>query len=183
MFCLDLGIDKILIFYSSNSSIELSDRAGATTNFGKKLHNEVDRGRPNFPAQSMLSKPKTRKVASILALTGTVIPIAGLHKFYLGQPWWGALYLLLSWTPIPHVASAIEGFWYLAQDPNEFDSNFNQAFAADESGGNGANPVVDPQNVGAIAEALRHLDQLRQDGLMSEYEFEQKRRQLLDRIS
>jgi hypothetical protein len=37
--------------------------------------------------------------------------------------------------------------------------------------------------VGAIADALRELDRLRQDGLMSEYEFEQKRRQLLDRIA
>ncbi|MEO1621361.1 MAG: helix-hairpin-helix domain-containing protein, partial [Cyanobacteria bacterium J06632_3] len=33
--------------------------------------------------------------------------------------------------------------------------------------------------VGALAEALRELDALRQDGLISEYEFEQKRRQLL----
>ena len=33
-----------------------------------------------------------------------------------------------------------------------------------------------------IADAMRHLDQLRQEGLITEYEFEQKRRQLLDRI-
>ncbi|MEQ8964055.1 MAG: NINE protein, partial [Coleofasciculus sp. C2-GNP5-27] len=46
---------------------------------------------------TMLSKPKSRKVASLLAFSGVVIPIAGLHKFYLGQPWWGVLYLLLSW--------------------------------------------------------------------------------------
>jgi len=57
----------------------------------------------------MLSKLKSRKVAAILAFTGTLIPIAGLHKFYLGQPLWGLVYVLLSWTPIPHVASAIEG--------------------------------------------------------------------------
>jgi hypothetical protein len=37
--------------------------------------------------------------------------------------------------------------------------------------------------VGAIADALRQLDSLRQEGLLSEYEFEQKRRQLLDRIA
>jgi hypothetical protein len=33
------------------------------------------------------------------------------------------------------------------------------------------------------AEAIQRLDQLREDGLLSEYEFEQQRRQLLDRIS
>jgi len=128
----------------------------------------------------MLSKSKSRKVATLLAFSGTVIPISGLHKFYLGQPLWGVLYLLLSWTPIPHVASAIEAVWYLAQDGDEFDRNFNQV-GLSESRPKGS-VGVDPTQVSAIAEALRQLDQLRQDGLISEYEFEQKRRQWLDRM-
>jgi hypothetical protein len=33
-----------------------------------------------------------------------------------------------------------------------------------------------------VANALRELDALREEGLISEYEFEQKRRQLIDRI-
>ena len=37
--------------------------------------------------------------------------------------------------------------------------------------------------VKAIAEAMRELDRLREDGLLTEYEFEQKRRQLLDRMA
>lgn len=130
----------------------------------------------------MLSKPKSRKVAAILAFSGTIIPFAGFHKFYLGQPIWGILYLLLWWTPIPRIASAIEGVWYLLQNPDEFDRNFNlNAIPAESSVPN--QPAVDPAQVGAIADALRQLDRLRQDGLMSEYEFEQKRRQLLDRIA
>jgi TM2 domain-containing membrane protein YozV len=130
----------------------------------------------------MLSKPKNRKVAAMLAFSGIVIPFAGFHKFYLGQPMWGILYLLLWWTPIPRIASAIEGVWYLLQDPSEFERNFNLgAITAGSSEPN--QPAVDPAQVGAIADALRQLDRLRQDGLMSEYEFEQKRRQLLDRIA
>lgn len=125
--------------------------------------------------KTMLSKHKSRKVAAILAFTGTFIPLSGLHKFYLGQPLWGLLYVLLSWTPIPKVASAIEGVWYLAQDPDEFDRNFNLNLGATSS------PVA-PTQVSAMADAMRQLDSLRQDGLISEYEFEQKRRQLLDRI-
>ncbi|MBH8552801.1 NINE protein [Nostocaceae cyanobacterium CENA357] len=124
----------------------------------------------------MLTKRKSRSVAAILAFSGT-LTISGLHKFYLGQPLWGVLYVLLSWTPIPKVASAIEGVWYLAQDEEAFDRNFNL----------GNSPVKISQqasnHVGAIADALRELDALRQDGLISEYEFEQKRRQLLDQIS
>jgi len=128
----------------------------------------------------MLDKPKSRKIAAVLALTGTLIPIAGLHKFYLGQPVWGLVYLLLSWTPIPHAASAIEGVWYLLQDEHEFDGNFN----GEESLRQTYSPAVSAKNnVSAMAEALRQLDCLREDGLISEYEFEQKRRQMLERIS
>lgn len=127
----------------------------------------------------MLSKPKSRKVAAILAFAGAVSPVTGLHKFYLGQPLWGILYLLLSLTPIPRVASAIEGFWYLVQDREEFDRNFNlNALNAQAT----VKPTVDPKQVQAIADALRQLEQLRQEGLISDYEFEQKRRHLLDRM-
>ncbi|MBD2243110.1 NINE protein [Nostoc sp. FACHB-888] len=124
----------------------------------------------------MLTKRKSRSVAAVLAFSGT-LTISGLHKFYLGQPLWGVLYVLLSWTPIPKVASAIEGVWYLAQDEEAFDRNFNLGKSTVRNSQRASNQV------GAIADAMRELDALRQDGLISEYEFEQKRRQLLDQIS
>lgn len=131
----------------------------------------------------MLNQLKSRKIAAILAFTGTLLPVAGLHKFYLGQPWWGVLYILLSWTPIPRVASAIEGFWYLSQESDEFDRNFNLESEIDNFAPLPNRSSVVMQNpVSAIADALRELDDLREDGLISEYEFEQKRRKLLDRI-
>ena len=131
----------------------------------------------------MLEKPRNRKVAAALAFAGAAAPIgAGLHKFYVGQPLWGILYLLLSMTPIPRIASAIEGIWYLSQDSDEFDLKFNDAIApAVKVAPNKV--AVDPGQISAVADAVRHLDQLRADGLISEYEFEQKRRQLLDRIA
>lgn len=123
----------------------------------------------------MLTKRKSRSIAAILAFSGT-LTVSGLHKFYLGQPLWGILYVILSWTPIPKVASAIEGVWYLALDEEAFDRNFNQ--------GKSAVKISQQSNqVETLAKALRELDALRQDGLISEYEFEQKRRQLLDQIS
>jgi TM2 domain-containing membrane protein YozV len=125
----------------------------------------------------MLSKAKDRKVAAVLAFAGVLLP--GLHKFYLGRPGWGILYLLLCWTPIPKVASAIEGLWYLFQDREDFERRFNPGLSPN------ATPVttpIEPAQVSAVADALRQIEQLRQDGLISEYEFEQKRRQLLDRI-
>lgn len=131
----------------------------------------------------MLSKPKSRRVAAILAFSGTVLPISGFHKFYLGQPFWGVLYLLLCWTPIPRIASVIEGVWYLGQGQDEFNRKFNHDLIPEALENTNQVPAVDPAQVGAVADALRQLDSLRQEGLLSEYEFEQKRRQLLDRIA
>lgn len=130
---------------------------------------------------TMLSRPKNRALATALALSGLIAPISGLHKFYLGQPVWGVLYILLSWTPIPRIASAIEGVWYLTQDLDEFDRNFNANRVIEVAAT--AAPSFDPEDVAGVAEALRHLDQLRQEGLISEMEFEDKRRTLLDRLS
>lgn len=136
----------------------------------------------------MLSPPKDRKIAALLALIGALplpLPHAGLHKFYLGQKWWGMLYLSLFFTPIPTVASMIEAVWYLTQDPDEFDQNFNHGIAAEviaSRSTSGASVQVAPVNVATMADAMRQLDRLRQDGLISEYEFEQKRRKLLDRM-
>ena len=124
----------------------------------------------------MLNKRKSRSIAAILALSGT-LTISGLHKFYLGQPLWGVLYVLLSWTPIPKVASAIEGVWYLAQDEAAFDRHFNLGRSAVK------HPISTGSQVEDMAKAMRELDTLRQDGLISEYEFEQKRRQILEQIS
>lgn len=123
----------------------------------------------------MLIKEKNRIIAAILAFSGT-ITIPGLHKFYLGQPLWGILYVLLSWTPIPKVASAIEWVWYLTQDQETFDRHFNLAKSQGQVTPSGSNQVE------SVANALRELDALRQEGLISEYEFEQKRRQMLDQI-
>ncbi|MBD3882207.1 NINE protein [Phormidium tenue FACHB-886] len=137
----------------------------------------------------MLSKPKDRRVAAVLAIAGVILPISGFHKFYLRQPGWGVIYLLLSWTLIPKVASAVEGLWYLFQDSEEFAQNHGtfswngaQAGLAQASSAAAKRQGLEPAQVGAVADALRQLDQLRQEGLISEYEFEQKRRKLLDQI-
>lgn len=136
---------------------------------------------PRLPSDLMLIKSKKKNIAIALAFSCLVSHVSGLHKFYLGQRVWGVLYVLLSNTPIPLIASLVEVLWYLLQDSEEFDARFN--LGSLPLSNPSQTPPIDPQQVGAIAEALRHLDQLREDGLISEYEFEQKRRQLLDRIA
>lgn len=79
----------------------------------------------------MLRQPKNPKIAAILAFSSLLLPISGLHKFYLRQPLWGLFYLVLAWwTPIPGIASALEGVWYLLQQDGEFDKNFNNDIEA-----------------------------------------------------
>ena len=132
--------------------------------------------------EKLLNLPKNRRTAIALALLATILPwpITGLQKFYLGQPLWGVIYLLLWNTPIPRIASAIDAVWYLVQGEEEFQQQFNSGDAPNNR--RFTNPFQPPQ-VRAVAEALRELDQLRAEGLVSEYEFEQKRRQLIDRMT
>jgi TM2 domain-containing membrane protein YozV len=128
--------------------------------------------------EKLLSQPKSRKLTIFLAIIGSILalpfPIAGIHKFYLGQPLWGIIYLLLWQTPIPRIACAIDAVWYLIQD-NQFLADYFPALAPDSP----RIPSLEPTQVQAIGAALRELERLRGEGLISEYEFEQKRRQLL----
>ncbi|NEO84606.1 MAG: NINE protein [Spirulina sp. SIO3F2] len=127
-------------------------------------------------------QPKQQNISVVLAGVGAIpgVPLAGLHKFYLGQPLWGVAYFCLSWTLIPHIASACEAVWYLRQERSQFDARFNDGVEMPPPPKPKQEAGLDPKEVQAIATALRELEQLRQEGLLSEYEFEQKRRQLVN---
>ncbi len=125
---------------------------------------------------------KSRKLAAGLALLG-VITLPGIHRFYLGQSRWGLAYLLLAWkTPLSRIASGIEAIWYLFLDDDEFDRTFNDANGAIAFTETKAKPGLDPAKVEQVASAVREMENLRQEGLITETEFEQKRRKLLDQI-
>jgi TM2 domain-containing membrane protein YozV len=126
----------------------------------------------------MCNRPKNRTIEIILGILGIIspIPIAGLHKFYLGQPAWGLVYLLLWSTPIPRIATTIDLVWYVIQSNEQFDLCFN---SSENSVALLLSNVYQHKD---IPQTLRELDQLREDGLISEGEFEYKRRELLDQI-
>jgi len=120
------------------------------------------------------------KIAAALAFAGALnplpVPLTGIHKFYLGQPVWGGIYLLLGWTQIPRIACAVEGVWLLSrwQRPD--------ALTTPTTAGRDVGVAVSEQTQ-AIATALRELEKLRQEGLISEQEFEHNRRSLLAKLS
>lgn len=143
---------------------------------------------PNASQPLSASAQRRRKIAIALAFAGslpTPLPLTWLHKFYIGQYTWGIIYLVLAPTLLPKVACCLEGIWYLSQNDQTFLSRFPKAGALLTS--NESDNTLETQQSSAKAEAtqkvaiaLRELDQLRQDGLITEYEFEQKRRKLLD---
>jgi Short C-terminal domain len=145
----------------------------------------------------MLNSPRNQRMAAVLAFAGllpfafTTVPMLPLltagHKVYLRQWRWALLYGAVAIVPIPAiakmawVASILEGIWYLMQEPEAFDLNFNQDVSPEQLAMQTATagPI---KQVLSVTDAVRELDQLRQDGLISEYEFEQKRRRLIERI-
>lgn len=98
-------------------------------------------------------------------LLGCFLGWLGAHKFYLGKPGWGIAYLLFSWTYIPGVVGFLEGISYLIMSDEKFDQLYNggQALPAAEN-----KPLT-----------LENLKKLYDQGLITEGEYEQKRRKLL----
>ena len=60
---------------------------------------------------------KNKVAAGVLAIfLGTF----GIHKFSLGKPGLGVLYLLFCWTHIPSILGVIEGILYLCSNDHNF---------------------------------------------------------------
>ena len=78
---------------------------------------------------------KSKALAVLLAL---FLGGIGMHKFYLGKPLWGIIYLVFCWSYIPSIISFVEGIIYLCTSENEFQAKYgkevhtqNKAFTSD----------------------------------------------------
>ncbi len=60
---------------------------------------------------------RSRITAALLAI---FLGWIGIHKFYLGKPIQGIIYLLFSWTAVPAIIGIIEGIIYLSMSNQEF---------------------------------------------------------------
>ncbi|SKB34731.1 TM2 domain-containing protein [Chryseobacterium balustinum] len=65
---------------------------------------------------------KDKNLAAILAL---LLGGLGIHRFYLGQPLLGILYLIFCWTFIPLCLSIIDFFVFIFMSQNRFNSKYN----------------------------------------------------------
>lgn len=65
---------------------------------------------------------KNKIVAGVLAL---FLGGFGGHKFYLGRPWQGLLYLVFCWTFVPAILALFEAIYYFAMDEQRFNEKYN----------------------------------------------------------
>ena len=105
---------------------------------------------------------KNRTTAGILAL---LIGGLGVHKFYLGNTGKGILYLCFFWTFIPFIISFIEGIQYLTMSDFDFDKKYNN--------GKSSSTQIN------VADELEKMYSLKEKGIISNDEFEAKKKQLL----
>lgn len=68
-----------------------------------------------------VSGTKSRIAAGLLAI---LLGGLGVHKFYLGKPFQGLLYLIFFWTWIPALVGFIEGIGYLCMSDVAFARKF-----------------------------------------------------------
>ena len=72
---------------------------------------------PPKPAVAPIVGKKNRTTAALL---GIFLGGFGFHKFYLGQPVLGIIYLVLVWTWLPVIAGFLEGLYYLTLSDTQF---------------------------------------------------------------
>lgn len=105
---------------------------------------------------------KNKTTAGILAL---LLGGLGVHKFYLGNTGKGILYLCFFWTFIPAIIALIEGIQYLTMSDIDFDKKYNN--------GQSSSTQIN------VADELEKLHGLKEKGIISNAEFEAKKKQLL----
>lgn len=95
-------------------------------NFCFACGNAIDHRAELCPQCGVRQKPsgtanKSRVAAALLAL---FLGGLGIHKFYLGRPVWGILYILFCWTFIPSILAFIEAIVYLCTSEEAFAAKY-----------------------------------------------------------
>ena len=78
---------------------------------------------PKCGVKQSYGKGKSRISAALLAF---FLGFIGVHKFYLGRPGQGVLYLLFFWTLIPGIIAFVEFILLLCMSDDKFDEKYNQ---------------------------------------------------------
>lgn len=122
-------------------------------------------------------KQKNRITAALLAL---VFGGIGVHRFYLNKPISGFFYLILFWTFIPAIIALIEFVVLLCMSDEEFDRRYNAyAIAPPTIVVNPTTEVTVKSDNTTYVEEVKKLYDLKVKGMITDEEFEQKKKMLL----
>lgn len=122
-------------------------------------------------------KKKNRITAALLAL---VFGGIGVHRFYLNKPISGFFYLILFWTFIPAIIALIEFVVLLCMSDEEFDRRYNAyAIAPPTIIVNPTTEVTVKSDNTTYVEEVKKLYDLKVKGMITDEEFEQKKKMLL----
>jgi TM2 domain-containing membrane protein YozV len=88
---------------------------------GLLIHKEAPACPKCGAPQAGMRDRKSRGVAIVLAL---FLGGFGGHKFYLGRPGWGVVYLLFFWTFIPGIVAFIELIIYACMSDAAFHEKY-----------------------------------------------------------
>ncbi|BCN32489.1 TM2 domain-containing protein [Anaeromicropila herbilytica] len=105
----------VTVIHETNTNIDTSSEQFNTVipknSYGQESANNINLDWPK----------KSKKVAAVL---GIFFGGIGAHKFYLGKPWLGILYLLFFATGIPVIIGLIEGLSYLCYSDRDFEVKY-----------------------------------------------------------
>ena len=107
---------------------------------------------------------KSKTTAAVLAICLGGI---GVHRFYLNQTGLGFLYLLFCWTFVPLVISLIDFIIFLSMSDRDFDAKYNAGYASHSS------------YTHSTTDEIRRLYEMKEKGIITQEEFELKKRMLL----
>jgi TM2 domain-containing membrane protein YozV len=128
---------------------------------------------------------KSKTTAALLAF---FLGGFGGHKFYLGKPVQGLLYLIFCWTFIPALIAFIEAIMLLTMNEMEFHARYNAGLPFMGLAAAPAQPqniVVNVANTaqggggGDSTSKLRQLHELHQAGALTAEEYDVEKRKVL----
>lgn len=126
----------------------------------------------HYKLKKIKMKSKTTAILLAFFLGGL-----GIHRFYLGQNGRGVLYLLFCWTGIPLFISIIDTIMLLIMSEESFNINYNGLLYKTLL--NSQLSQNKPQPKPNIAEELERLHNLKERNIITEEEFERKKKELL----
>lgn len=97
----------------------------ALTDQDKKRIEEEEKYRAELRGSlSPTLQTKSDRNRIVAALLAVFLGWIGIHKFYLGKPAQGIIYILFAWTAIPAIIGIIEGIIYLTMSDKAFENKY-----------------------------------------------------------